>query len=188
MQKAIQYFWWLSLAACLVVIVFFPEVISIEKIQKTVEGNFWFSVFIYFVLCTLRALTLVPATTFFLAGMFLFPMNYWVVYITMILTVMFSSWVHYHYAHILGFDTFFKKRFPHKMDRVKKILNHEKTGFWVVFFWGITPVVPSDLMYYVAGITQMNKRIFFSAIFFAVVSLFGVYILFWNGLKTLLLP
>jgi uncharacterized membrane protein YdjX (TVP38/TMEM64 family) len=183
LQKAIQYFWWLSLAGVLALLLFFPSLLSVSKIQAAVAGNFTSSALIYFALCTLRALTLIPATTFFIAGMIVFKDNFWLVYFTMVLTVMLSSYVHYEYAHILGFDSFFKKRFPKQIDKMRTILNKKNVGFWTLFIWGITPFVPSDLMYYVAGIVRMKKTIFFTGIFLAVCTLFGAYILFWNSLK-----
>ena len=184
MQKAIQYFWWLSLVGILVVLIFFPSLLSVAKIQEAVAGNFTASALIYFVLCSIRALTLIPATTFFIAGMIVFTDNFWFVYLTMVLTVMLSSFVHYEYAHILGFDRFFKNRFPKQIERMRTVLNKKNVGFWTVYLWGITPFVPSDLMYYVAGIVRMKKSIFFAGIFTAVCTLFGMYIIFWNTLKS----
>ncbi len=184
MQKAIQYFWWLSLLGVAVLLIFFPDLLSVSRIQEAVAGNYKTAAIIYFGLCTLRALTLIPATTFFIAGMIVFIDSSWFVYLTMILTVMLSSYVHYEYAHILGFDSFFKKRFPKQIDKMRAVLNKKNVGFWTVYIWGITPFVPSDLMYYVAGVVRMKKSIFFLGIFMAVCTLFGTYILFWNSLKS----
>ena len=47
----------------------------------------------------------------------------------------------------MGFDEFFAK---HKYSkRVEKAI--EKYGFWVILIWSFVPVVPTDLISYVAG-------------------------------------
>ena len=58
----------------------------------------------------------------------------------------------YKFSDLMGFDEIFARHVSN--DRVKKAI--EKYGFYAVLLWSFVPVVPTDLICYVAGTVRMS--------------------------------
>jgi uncharacterized membrane protein YdjX (TVP38/TMEM64 family) len=58
----------------------------------------------------------------------------------------------YYFSEAMGFDGYFRKHASYK--KIHTFL--EKYGFPLVAVWSFAPVVPTDIICYVAGIMRMN--------------------------------
>lgn len=101
----------------------------------------------YIAVFFLRGLVLLPSMPLVLVGTLFFPENHHLVFFISMLWIIFSSAIIYEFSDIMGFDEAFAKHKHSK--RVEKAI--EKYGFWVILVWSFVPVVPTDLISYVAG-------------------------------------
>jgi uncharacterized membrane protein YdjX (TVP38/TMEM64 family) len=68
------------------------------------------------------------------------------------LGIVFSGILIYRFSDVMGFDEMFARHAGN--DKVKKAI--EKYGFFAVTLWSFAPVVPTDLICYVAGTVRMS--------------------------------
>jgi uncharacterized membrane protein YdjX (TVP38/TMEM64 family) len=80
----------------------------------------------------------------------------------------------YFASKFLEFDKLFGDKLKSKSDKITEKLN--KYGFWIVLAWSFFPLVPTDLICYIAGSIRMNFFKYFSAIFIGEAVLFGIYV------------
>lgn len=118
----------------------------------------WFQSFgvltllVYFLVFFLRGIALLPSMPFVFVGMLLFPGSQHLVFLISMIWIILSSAIIYEFSDIMGFDEAFAKHKHSK--KVEKAI--EKYGFLVIVFWSFMPVVPTDLISYVAGITRYH--------------------------------
>ena len=92
------------------------------------------------------------------------------------LGIMFSSILVYAFSDIMGFDAMFKK---HANDA--KISNNiDRYWFYAVTLWSFAPVVPTDLICYVAGTVRMKFWKFVTAIFIWEWLIVGLIVYGWS--------
>jgi uncharacterized membrane protein YdjX (TVP38/TMEM64 family) len=68
------------------------------------------------------------------------------------LGIVFSGILIYRFSDVMGFDEMFARHAGN--DRAKNAI--EKYGFWVITLWSFAPVVPTDLICYVAGTVRYS--------------------------------
>lgn len=119
---------------------------------------------LYIIVSFLRGFTLLPSTPFVLAGALLLPGNNHAVMLISMAGILLSSAIIYYMSGMLGFDAFFEKKFPQKIDFLRRKINQPK-GVFFVMLWSFFPVVPTDLICYVAGTTKMHFGRFLLAVF-----------------------
>lgn len=106
---------------------------------------------IYLGLGCLRSFTLIPATslvilgTVFLPPAILFPLT--------LVGILVSSAAVYYFAETLHIDEILKEKHGEQLARVRALL--ERHGFPIVVGWAFFPLVPTDLICYLAGVTRM---------------------------------
>lgn len=106
---------------------------------------------IYLGLGCLRSFTLIPATslvilgTVFLPPAILFPLT--------LVGILASSAAVYYFAEALHLDEVFARRHAAELARVRGLL--ERHGFPIVVGWAFFPLVPTDLICYLAGVIRM---------------------------------
>lgn len=103
--------------------------------------------FVYAFVFFLRGLVLLPSMPLVVVGMLFFPENHHLVFFISMLWIVLSSVIIYEFSDLMGFDEAFAKHKHSK--KVEQAI--EKYGFWVILFWSFAPMVPTDLMSYVAG-------------------------------------
>src|SRR5690606_22356217 len=82
--------------------------------------------------------------------------------------------VHFYFSRVLEFDKLLERKFAGKMERFKNGM--KKRGFLYVYLWTIAPFLPSDPIYYIAGISGMNYWRFISAVFLGGCLLIMIYV------------
>jgi uncharacterized membrane protein YdjX (TVP38/TMEM64 family) len=66
--------------------------------------------------------------------------------------IIFSGILIYRFSDIMGFDEIFARH--NHSDKVKKSI--DRYGFGVIVFWSFFPLVPTDLICYVAGTVRYS--------------------------------
>jgi uncharacterized membrane protein YdjX (TVP38/TMEM64 family) len=174
-KKILTLTWGLFLVVCIVFIFLNPEKFTPNKIAGFIEQFNHRMLFIYFLISVLRGLTLVPSTPFVLAGTILFPSQPWTVLLISIAGIIFSSTMIYYFSEYLGFGTFLENKYPNKIRKVENYLQ-KPGGFLFVFLWAFLPVLPTDLVCYVAGTLRMNFLKYILALTLGELILCSIYI------------
>lgn len=140
-----------------------PSAFTAERIAAFLErfqGAIWL---VYLVFSILRGITLLPSTPLVLAGTMLFPDKPWAVLGVSMTGILLSSTMIYYFSEYLGFNEYFENHKPELTHKIKAKLEHP-LGFLFVAAWAFFPLVPTDLVCYVAGTTKMNFAKFVAAV------------------------
>lgn len=140
----------------------------------------------YTILNIIRALTLVPASTLVIVGTLIFSGNLPMVLLSSILGILVSSSIIYFFSDYMGFDEYFQKKYPKKMNYIKRKLE-SKYGFGFLLLWCSLPIVPSDLVFYLSGALHMSYYKFILAVFLGHIFLFSLWILLTDNLSGLII-
>jgi uncharacterized membrane protein YdjX (TVP38/TMEM64 family) len=132
---------------------------------------------VYLAMSVLRGFTLLPSTPLVLAGTLLFPTQPFVVLTVSIIGILLSSTMIYAFSEYLGFHDYFESHKPALTHRIKAKLEHP-AGFAFVALWAFFPLVPTDLVCYLAGTTKMNFWEFIGAVFTGELILCTTYVFF----------
>ena len=151
---------------------FTPE--NISGFLLTFQGEIWL---VYFAMSALRGFTLLPSTPLVLAGTLLFPGLPLAVLAVSMAGILISSSLIYFFSEHLGFNEYFESHKPELTHRIRAKLEHP-LGFLFVAGWAFFPLVPTDLVCYLAGTTKMNYWKFLGAVFVGELILCTCYIYF----------
>lgn len=77
-------------------------------------------------------------------------------------------------------DNFFSAKHQEKLPIIKDKINQH--GFWIVLGWSFFPLVPTDLVCYVAGSTHMKFIKFITALFIGEFILVSIYLYTGKGI------
>lgn len=114
----------------------------------------------YAIISVIRGFFLIPSTPFVLAGVIMFPSAPWMVFFISMIGIIFSTTALYYFSDLLGFSKKLESKFPKKMEVWKKRLNSPLSTL-IVIVWSFFPLVPTDLICYVAGIVKMPFKYLF---------------------------
>lgn len=134
-----------------------PTFFEASNLKQFIEAIGSQLFFIYTVISLIRGFFLIPSTPFVLLGVLLFPNNLNFVFCISMLGIIVASTSLYYFSDLLGFSDKLRKKFPDKMDVWKRRLNSPWSTF-IVLIWSFFPLVPTDLICYVAGIVKMPFR------------------------------
>ena len=140
-----------------------PQWFTAEQITGFLQRFQHSILYAYLGLSILRGFTLLPSTPLVIAGTLLFPGQPFAVLAVSIIGILLSSSMIYFFSEYLGFSDFFEGHKPELTHKIKAKLEHP-LGFLFVALWAFFPLVPTDLVCYVAGTTKMNFFKFIAAI------------------------
>lgn len=162
--------WILLIILAIVLYFLFPEEFTALGIKEFVSQFSGLAIGVYFSISLLRGLFLIPSTPFVLAGALLFPDKLWLVFIISMLGILGSGTFIYFAAQFFEFG----EKKDKNINRInEKIRKH---GFWIVLGWAFFPVVPTDLICYVAGRTRITFWKYLLALFIGEAVLVTVYL------------
>lgn len=148
----------------------------------TFQSEIWL---VYFAMSALRGLTLLPSTPLVLAGAMTFPDQPVAVLTTSLAGIALSSTMIYFFSELLGFTEYFERHDPARVHSIKARLEHP-LGFLFVAAWAFFPLVPTDLVCYLAGTTRMNYWRFILAVLFGETILCSIYVFGGGSLLNLI--
>lgn len=177
--------WLATILLGLVTYFVYPQEFNAERIAGFLlrfQGEIWL---VYLAMSAFRGFTLLPSTPLVLAGTLLFPGQPFGVLAVSIGGILISSTMIYFFSDLFGFSDFFERHKPELIHRLKAKLEHP-LGFIFVALWAFFPLVPTDLVCYVAGATKMNFLKFIVAVFIGEIILCALYIFSGNYLMNFL--
>lgn len=165
--------------------IIYPEQFTAERIAEFLlrfRGEIWL---VYLVMSALRGITLLPSTPLVIAGTLLFPTQPFAVLIVCLAGIFLSSSMIYFFSEFLGFHEYFEGHKPEMTHKIKARLDRP-TGFIFVALWAFFPLVPTDLVCYLAGTTAMNYWKFIAAVLAGETVLCVFYVYFGGAIVNLL--
>lgn len=156
---------------------------NIAGFLRHFEGEIWI---IYLSMSALRGFSLLPSTPLVVAGTLLFPTQPFAVLTVSIVGILLSSSMIYYFSDILGFSDYFEDHKPELTHKLKAKLEHP-LGFFFVALWAFFPLVPTDLVCYLAGTTKMNYWKFIAAVFAGELILCTCYVYLGGSIMKLVL-
>ncbi|MFT3746086.1 MAG: VTT domain-containing protein [Pyrinomonadaceae bacterium] len=173
--------WAAVVLVCVGTYIYDPSKFTAENIAEFLRrfsGLIWV---IYLAFSIVRGITLLPSTPLVLAGTLLFPDQPFAVLGVSMTGILLSSTMIYFFSEYLGFNEYFEGHKPELTHKIKAKLEHP-LGFLFVAGWAFFPLVPTDLVCYLAGTTKMNYWKFIAAIFVGELILCICFIFFGGSL------
>lgn len=176
LTRTIAFVIWLTLLLfCLGYAIYNPTFFTPQGLQQFLQQFEHQMLLVYLLLSLIRGLVLVPSTPLVVAGSLIFPQNLLMVLSISMTGIIFSATIVYYFSNFMGFAQFFQRRFPKQIQTISKRLNH-RNGFFYVLGWAFFPLVPTDIVCYVAGSIRMNIVKFLSALFLGEIILVAAYV------------
>lgn len=151
--RIITLYLWLALVSIgITTYTFFPEELSLLFMQETGKNNNSAVLILYYLIISLRGLTLIPSTPLLLAGVLIFdPKILFIVNISGILT---SSTIVYYFSKYLGFDIYFETRYSKYAQKIRSKLKDKELP--IIVGWSFFPLTPTDLIVYVGSTLRIS--------------------------------
>lgn len=167
---------WLAIVAvCLLLLLIYPDAISRESVSRFLQDLGTLALLVYIVLSLTRALLMIPCTPFVLAGGVTFPDMPLLVMLISYAGIVAGAYLVYSFPAFGSYDEYLEQKYPDKIKLLEDKL-HGKYAFWIVAGWSCFPLVPTDLICYVAGIVKMSFRKMVSAVVIGEIPLVTVYV------------
>lgn len=167
--------WLLVIVTAIGTFILYPQFFTAGQIAAFLfqfQNEIWI---VYLGMSVIRGFTLLPSTPLVIAGTLLFPAQPFAVLVVSMTGILLSSAMIYYFSDFLGFSEYFEKHKPDLTHKIKARLEGS-AGMAFVALWAFFPLVPTDLVCYVAGTTKMNFVKFIAAIFVGELILCVMYI------------
>lgn len=151
-QKIAIIFWLLIIVSALLAQSLWPQILGATEISNFLQSNQRYAIIIFLGLVCLRPLILIPSTAFVFAGLLVF--DAWTVFILSMIGVAVSGTGVYFLAEFLGFNTILERRYQKQISRYKPAI--KKYGTIFIGVWSAFPLVPDDLICYLAGALEFS--------------------------------
>ena len=174
-NKPFLYIWILVIIVCFSSYIIYPNFFKAENLSNFFKSFNQYMIFIYMFLFMIRGFTLIPGTPFVIVGALLFPSSPFTVLFISLICMTVSSIILYFFSEFLGFDKLFRDKYPEKIEEAKKKLDSPK-GFLFILLWSLFPLIPTDLICYLAGTVRMKLPIFLLAVFLGELVICSFYI------------
>ena len=185
MARILTYTWGLLILGVAALWIVQPERFSEAAVASTLAAWGAWSFVGYVLLSMLRGIALVPSTPVVLAGGILFPEAIWLVLAVSMLGIVLSATLLYRFPGYGGYDAWLETKHPEHIARLRVHLVKPRAQ-WFVALWAVTPVVPTDLICYVAGLVRMPFRRMILGIVIGELPLVTAYILLGRRLAGVL--
>lgn len=183
-KKHILYLWIVFVVSC---VLFFTlnETLVKDIFYNLSRRSLYYIYALIFVLGALRGFTLIPITYLIILGLIFVPSV--PLFFIILSGVVISSLSVYYFFEYLHIDAMFG--ITHKSFIKKTTYYMNKYEFLVLFFWSMNPVLPTDVICYVAGTLRVNVYKFLAGIVLGesvtcAIYIFGGKILINSLLKT----
>lgn len=187
MARVLTYLWGALLVGVVVLWVARPTLFTDTAVAGSLASLGAWSFAGYVAVSMVRGLALMPSTPVVLAGGVLFPRELgWVLLVSM-LGIVVSATLLYRFPGWAGYDAWLERRHPERIARLREHLVKPRAQWWVAL-WAVTPVVPTDLVCYAAGLAKMPFRRMIVGIVIGELPLVAAYIFFGSRLAGVLTP
>lgn len=152
LRKGVIITWLIIVVVLLALYALHQEWFDVSQLRDMVSQRHVLVAIIYVTILSFLGLTLIPSTPFAIAGVLLFhPVEAYVLNLVGILT---SSTIVYYFARFVGFNDYFKAKYPKKMEKIQKALHKKELP--IIIGWSFFPAVPTDLIIYVSSTLHVH--------------------------------
>ncbi|NRH21233.1 TVP38/TMEM64 family protein [Candidatus Gracilibacteria bacterium] len=152
LRKSLFILWILSILGLGIWIHFHKELLDPNELLRFFQSFGSWALIAFILASFIRGLVLIPSLPLVFVGVLFFPHSPLLVFLISMLGIIFSGILIYRFSDFMGFDSLFENH-THSI-KVKKAI--ETYGFYTVLLWSFAPIVPTDLICYVAGTVKMN--------------------------------
>ena len=135
----------------------FPDWLTRDSISAYLAGLGSGALLVYLLMCMTRSLLMIPVTPFVLAGAITFPDLLMLVFGISLAGIVVGAFLIYSFPAFGGYDRLLEEKYPAKIALLKKNM-HGNRSFWIIAGWSFFPLVPTDLICYVAGMVRLPFR------------------------------
>lgn len=135
----------------------FPDWLTRESVAEFLQTLGPMAFLGYIVLCLTRAAVMIPATPFVLAGAISFPDSLIAVFVVSIIGIVVGALLIYSFPTFGSYDEYLEARYPKQIATIKRKMQ-SKYAYLFVMGWSFFPLVPTDVICYVAGLAKMSVR------------------------------
>ena len=173
---------WLGLCgATLIFLAFNPQLLQRETIAGFLDGLGGGALFVYILLSLGRAGLLLPATPFVLAGGAVFPEQPLSVFLISLAGVASGALLVYSFPSFGNYHHLLEEKFPRRIARLRARMGHRHV-YWFIAGWSAFPLVPTDLVCYVAGVARISALKTMGAVLAGELPIVAFYVLVGVGL------
>jgi uncharacterized membrane protein YdjX (TVP38/TMEM64 family) len=174
--RRLFYLLWLVLVISFFIYSWFnPKVYSVDYLKQLLNRYGDFVLIAYVIVSFFRGFFLIPSTPFVLVGAVLFKNQPWIVVSISMGGIMFSAVLLYFFSNALGFSKLLEQKNSSRIEEWSNRLQ-SKYGFWILLFWCMIPVVPTDLICYLSGLLKFPFKAFCLAVFLGQSILVFIYV------------
>ncbi len=153
MKKTIYLLWGSTVVMLIGTYFICPSLYSTSSIRYWIEWcslNIWLA---YILITVLRGIFLLPSTPFVLGGVLLFPHSPAFVLFVSMIGVLLSAYLVYCHSGRLNLSHKIVDKYPDRVNWLSKRLQSRRSTM-VITFWSMFPLIPTDLICYVAGLAK----------------------------------
>ena len=173
--KNLNQVWLCLVAIVLVSLLIFPDWLSRDSISELLNNFGTMAMTVYIVLSLMRSLLMIPCTPFVLAGAISFPQWPLIVFVISFTGIVLGAFLVYSFPSFGNYDEFLEEKYPAKIAALKEKMQG-KYAFAIVAGWSFFPLVPTDVICYVAGIAKMSFKKMVMALLIGEIPLVTTYI------------
>jgi len=173
--KNLNQVWLCLVAIVLVSLLIFPDWLSRDSISELLNNFGTMALIVYIVLSLTRSLLMIPCTPFVLAGAISFPQWPLIVFVISFTGIVLGAFLVYSFPSFGNYDEFLEEKYPGKIAALKENMQG-KYAFAIVAGWSFFPLVPTDVICYVAGIAKMPFKKMVMALLIGEIPLVTTYI------------
>ena len=155
LRKVLYIIWSTIVISFFICLLYNPTLLQIEQFKSTFYQFESYLLLIYILVSFVRGFFLIPSTPFVIGGAALFPSMPHTILLISMLGVLFSASMLYYFSDLLKFSDKLEKKYPSRVQFWQEKLNRPNSTL-LVLAWSFFPLVPTDLVCYVAGIVKMR--------------------------------
>ena len=169
---------WLCLVAVAIgFLLLFPDWLTRDSISAYLGSLGSGALLVYLLMCITRSLLMIPVTPFVLAGAITFPDLLMLVFATSMVGILVGAFLIHSFPAFGGYDRLLEESYPTKIGRLKDTMRG-KRHFWIIVGWSFFPLVPTDLICYVAGMVRLPFRKVIGPLTLGEIPLVAIYVYF----------
>jgi len=149
---------WLSAVAIfLLLLLIYPDLVTRDSIAGLLEGLGTGALIVYVLMCLTRSLLMIPCTPFILAGAITFPDMQIFILVISYIGIVVGAFLVYSFPSFGNYDQLLEYKYPDKIAMLREKM-HGKYSFWIIAGWSFFPLVPTDVICYVAGMVKLSYK------------------------------
>jgi len=153
-QKIVLIIWIIAVILILSVYYLDPGFFDFSRLDEFAENYYFPALLVYFILLSLRGLTLLPSTPVLIAGILIFEP--FTVFFVNIAGFLVSATLVYRYSGYLRAGDYFEHRYPEEIAWIRNLFR--KREIPVIAGWSVCPFTHTDLIIYVSASLKIRLR------------------------------